>query len=303
MGGLSRQLRRAAERAALKVAAKEPPSKHQMSERVRQGMRALLGAGASALVIALVVESMGQAGILNMANARAMLAGAWIIGTAAFCVSEWIWQFRAKHRIAVAVAVSLILGVVLGALGKYESKANYELTHLVADNRPTPKNSCGDIGATDLLVFLGDGSAVVRPSKFPFTIIEMGRDRKGEPLPLLVIDKTDRGISIKTLRIFNADGKLGTKIDSDAWIDNSNFHSTKINAHQLKARDDQDQVVLDLDYINKHAVRITGVFRHPRMYPLEITPKEFLYGGGNYSIGCVIAPKARAAYFIDGPRL
>jgi hypothetical protein len=299
---ISRQVRRAAQRAtrkAKKNAVAIPPN----SGKIRQGLGAFLGAGATSGILALFLGSLAQAGILNMANAYAMLGAAWLIGTVAFCVSEWIWQFPAEHRAIIGASASVLFGIILILSACYEREANYELTHVVADNQPTPTSSCMNIDRHTFLVFLGDNSVVARESKFPFTIIEMGRDRNNNPLPLLVIDKNDRGISIKTLRIFGIDDKLGTKIDSDAWIDNSNFHSTKINPHQLIVRDDQDQEVLNVYYLNERAIKITGVFRHPRMYPFEITPTEFRYNKSHYFFGCLIAPNARSAYFIDGPGL
>jgi len=135
------------------------------------------------------------------------------------------------------------------------------------------------------------------------TLLKMGRDRLNDPLPLLIIDKNDRGISIATLRIFGNDGKLGTKIDGNAWVDNSNFHSTKINPHQLIVRDDQDQEVLNLYYINEHAVRLSGIFRHPKMDAVEITSTEIIYSKSEYLFGCINHRSTGAVYFFEGPPL
>jgi len=302
----TRRLRRLlqSQKARERAAAALPTAPQPSHTKARKLLSGLFGAGATGVGIGLAIGSFTPSGLLNMATAYAMLAGGWVATSLAIVVSEWVWEYPAKHRVLVAMASCGILGAAFIWLGHYEFEQNYEATHLVADNLPSPPSGCpaSEDYENKLLVFFGPTSVLIRPDVFPYTLIAMGRDRSGQPLPLLVIDRNGRGISIKTLRIYGSDGKLITKIDEDSPWTNSNFNSKKVSPHQLIVYDEQDQEVLNLNYINNHTVTVTGIFRHPRMAPIEVMNSKIMQDTNSVVIHC-IRNSLVSAFRFDGPQL
>src|SRR5665213_1371134 len=97
---------------------------------------------------------------------------------------------------------------------RYEHEKNFELTHLVAGNSPTPATVCASQAPDKFFVFLGGNVSVLAASGI-HTILTMGRDSNGKPLAMFSISNSDRGISITKLLIYGRDGKIITSIDSD----------------------------------------------------------------------------------------
>ena len=288
---------RAARRNNWRASWAEPP---MSSPKMSKFKKIIVGLGGPATTIAIILASLGPAGILNMATVYVMLVGAWIVGTLTIIRSEWLWEFPAKHRIAAGILGSTMLGGFILIIGLWERDTNYELTHLVAGNEPMPTSvPCVKPAQDKLVVFLGDKFAVTPVADFPHTVISMGRDRQSKPLPVLVIDKNDRGISIKKLLLYGERGTTITSIDDDAPWHNSNFRVTKVNPHRLIARDEQDQEILDLEFLNQHAIRLTGVFRHPRMLPLAIKSDIIIAGNVRMIDGACF----KGHLSVDGPPL
>ena len=185
---------------------------------------------------------------------------------------------------------------------RYEHEKNFELTHLVAGNSPTPATVCASQAPDKFFVFLGGNVSVLAASGI-HTILTMGRDSNGKPLAMFSISNSDRGISITKLLIYGRDGKIITSIDSDEYWTNSNFHSKKISPSQLLVYDDQEQEVLNVDFLNNHALKITGIFRHPKMRPLKISDLQMSFGNGNFIKGGCQTDVMGSAFRFDGPPL
>jgi hypothetical protein len=130
-----------------------PASPVRGRSRFKPWVQGFIGASGTALVIGFAIGSFGPAGLLNMMTSYVMLAAAWLIGTITIAISEWLWGFPATHRIVVGASASLLLGVALVGIGSYEAEKNYELTHLVAGNDPTPPHQCGKADEKSFLYF------------------------------------------------------------------------------------------------------------------------------------------------------
>jgi hypothetical protein len=160
-----------------------------------------ISAGGTALVVTLAIGSLSPAGLINMATAYGMLVAAWVLGILVIVFSETVWGFPVRHRVIFGVGGSLTLGLLLFSLGRYEYFQNFELTHLIADDKPTPPNRCGSPSEKTVTVILG--SNVYFAQHFPHTVIAVGVDNNNNPYPLLQIGKDADSVSVKILRIFS----------------------------------------------------------------------------------------------------
>ncbi len=227
-----------------------------------------IGAGGTAIFVALIAASLSAAGVINMATAYVCLALAWVVVTTAIVFSEVVWRFPTRHRVLVALGASSASAIFLFGLGYFEYSYHLKLTSIVAGNQPMPSTKC-PLGAKDFVVFFG--SNVANFSVFPHTIIDSGRDQNNNPFPLFVIDRIDDTmVGIHTLRLFDRSGHILTRIDhNEIWI-NSNFRSKKINSSHLLVYDDEDNEVLDLNYLNKNTMIVKGIFRRPEHVTITI---------------------------------
>lgn len=83
----------------------------------------VFSAGGTGLVLALIGISITISGATNAAAALILLVAAWVVGIAVVLVSEHVWQFQIKHRIAIAVVSAIALGVTMLGI------AWFEMTH------------------------------------------------------------------------------------------------------------------------------------------------------------------------------
>ena len=83
-------------------------------------VRVAIGAGGSALVLALVIGSLSTAGVIDMTAAWSMLAAAWMVGAIAIAISEPVWGLPTRHRIFTGTVSAVALGAALALAGVYE---------------------------------------------------------------------------------------------------------------------------------------------------------------------------------------
>jgi hypothetical protein len=88
---------------------------------------------------------------------------------------------------------------------------------------------------------------------------------------LLIIRREAAGISIDA-KCFGVDGKIIAEIRNNRFFINSNnsFRSEQPDSHTLVVYDQQDQVAIDVRYMNKRWLRVRGVFRAPNHDPVRI---------------------------------
>lgn len=136
-------------------------------------------------------------------------------------------------------------------------------TALVPDDLPSPQNICP--GPQSITLFLGsDGFG---SSAFPFIAVQVG------DVPIVTIDRGANNTIFVSADIRSADGYLLSRI-TDNKVLVLPQHATltpRINLHDLSVLDEYGNVVLDINYMNKNTIRITGILNSGG-HTVTITP-------------------------------
>jgi hypothetical protein len=79
----------------------------------------LVEAGATGLVLALIIGAFAVAGVIDMTVAIVMLAVAWFLGTAAIIISDVFRERNQRWPVVGMSAASILLAIMLSGIGKY----------------------------------------------------------------------------------------------------------------------------------------------------------------------------------------
>jgi hypothetical protein len=255
------------------------------------------------LIIAFIVASISMSGIIDVSGSYAMLFCAWIIGTGAITYYALWTNISAKKRLSSTTITWFILTAIPIGVGYYEKRKLFEDTHLVPDDKPTPESSC-PIPEGVFVVFLGNN--VSFSTAVPHTIIAMGTDIRGNPYPMLQVDRSDDGVRIRILRVFDDLGNIITRFDLDEpfWID-SNLRRKRPNSHTLIVYDDKDNEAIKLYLVNNRTLLVTGIFRRPGVKTLYVRDDGIYFDNNNpkpnVTRACV--GYAQTDYYVGGPPL
>jgi hypothetical protein len=131
---------------------------------------------------------------------------------------------------------------------------------LIPGKEPTPKTSCGDIPAGGALLTLGsedqhNGSIV---TKFPHIVLASRRN--GVDSPVVTLDRDIKGTIFVLLDIRSRDGRIIARMDSDGFVVNRNAYlEMKKDKNSLKITDEYGAEVLNVRYLNRSAISVSGV--------------------------------------------
>jgi hypothetical protein len=154
---------------------------------------------------------------------------------------------------------------------------------LTPDNKPDPPNPCpprkprppGAVG-----IYWGNSVTWLTNPKY---ILAQVNDEE-----LLSIAKTPEGISVSA-KVFSADNRIIAQIvDNKFYINRNNFFRKEQTPHSLIVYDEHADQVLNVNFLNSSAIRITGTFRHPDIPPLVITETGATMGGSGMGGVCSI---------------
>lgn len=123
-----------------------------------------------------------------------------------------------------------------------------------------------------MAIFLGNSMAYT--TSFPHTVIEVGGD------PVLVIDKTEAGIAIFA-KMFSEDGRIVAELKENQFHVNPNnyFRIERPNDHSLIVYDQRGQQALNVEFLNRFAIKLLGRFYFPPRPPIIIEEERMSYGG------------------------
>jgi hypothetical protein len=173
---------------------------------------------------------------------------------------------------------------------------------LVPASDPTPPNGCPENEGA-LIVFLGPMTATA--TKFPNYVL--GTQRAGLPddarseavtidgrayVPRMILNKNDSGNVGITVDIYDSQQNIVVSIVNNKIINISNdafdvihpdLSTLTITIKRKKER------VLDVRFLNDHAIRILGHFRYPNASDMVATEDDFNMGGNHFrgSENCV----------------
>jgi len=169
-------------------------------------------------------------------------------------------NFEIKRFGVVAFVASIGIACILGTMKwEYEWHLSQNDGVITPGNDPFPNlpSSCGGVQppANETRIYAGGNMAIVNP-RVQYYLIKFGDH------PLLSINTTDKGIGISG-DFYTSDGIAAT-MDNNHFEKNPNRTFGKLQSlHRLTVRDNWKRTVLDLEYINPHAIKVSGIFYYP----------------------------------------
>jgi len=218
-----------------------------------------------ALPLAVVAFKVGNA---VFATLCLTLAGA-VIVLAIAGHDEVAW----KRRLAVC---TVVFAADLGALlylyrVEKAEELRQQVAPLVAAALPEPVSSNCPIPRNAVGLYLGNRISVI--SEFPHVVFRAHGD------DVLRIDRQATDLVI-SFRVFNDSGTLVARLDRNTFTaTNSASHVERPDPSNLIVFDDQDTKILDVQFLNPQALKMTGILRYPGVDPIVISEKYSGQGG------------------------
>jgi hypothetical protein len=146
----------------------------------------------------------------------------------------------------------------------------------VSSNCPIPKNAVG--------LYLGNRVSVI--TEFPHVVFRAhGND-------VLRIDRAASDLLI-TFRVFNDRGALVARLNRNTFsTKNSASHVERPDVSHLNVFDDRGTQVLDVQFLNPQAIKLTGILRYPEVEPIVINEKYAGRGGSIMPQSCSTGTEA-----------
>jgi hypothetical protein len=200
---------------------------------------------------------------------------------------------RQRGTVSWRVLGTLGLIVVSGFVGRYiwntaaESELKKPIGALQPDNvQDDPSSYChgSNLPVKGMRLYVGQTLAFT--TQFPQAIVR-ATDKYG-PHDLLVIDRDKTGgIIVKHLDVFDQDGKFVVGIEDNLLnlnpLNNSGFTKTR---SRMIVRDQSNQEVLNIWYMNKSAIKILGILRYRKLGPAIFTDDQTIMGIGFSGKNC-----------------
>jgi len=213
-----------------------------------------------------------------------MLAGASVVFASAGH-EELGW----KQRVGVC---TLVFAVALGLVA-YLYRVNLarelkeQVAPLVASALASPVSSNCPIPSGAVALYLGNRVSVI--NKFPHVVFRA----RGEDV--FVIERDASGLLV-SLRVFDDRGNIVARLARNQFAAmNSASHVKRPSPSSLSVFDDRDAKVLDVQFLNPQAIKITGFLRYPGVDPIVITEKYLGRGGAIAPPACTTGVEAEFA--------
>ena len=185
-----------------------------------------------------------------------------------------------KHRFAAGALV--FVADLAALLYLYRVNAARELKEqvapLVAASLPQPVSSNCPIPKNAVALYLGNRVSVI--TEFPHVVFRAHGDNT------LRIDRVSSDLLI-TFRVFDDSGALVARLDRNTFTaTKSAAHVERPDASRLLVFDDRGTQVLDVQFLNPQAIKMTGILRYPRVDPIVISEKYTGKGGSILPQAC-----------------
>lgn len=155
-----------------------------------------------------------------------------------------------------------------------EKVADAQSGILSPDNLPLPANTCQDVPPDATFIFLGSKGNAAWFTGFPHVVV--GSKSHG---PVLSIERTNGNSIAVIFDLRSPDGKIVARMDASGYVVNrNNTLEIKKTEHNLAVVDLYGQEVLDVQYLNSHALSIRGENIEMPMFT------NGCFGGGETSI-------------------
>ena len=149
------------------------------------------------------------------------------------------------------------------------------------ETTPAIPAKCAEMIPKDaLVIFYGDNISFTQ-KRFQ-NIIRLG----GEVLLQIDREQSTGAIYISVLRVFDDRNDIIAKIDSDGFCVRNTSQKKRPDESTLVVYDHNDYEVLNIRLLNKNAIRLTGIFRRPRLPPIVISSNSVKWANLTFSGLC-----------------
>jgi hypothetical protein len=218
----------------------------------------------------------------------AFKAGNAVFATLCLCLAGAILVFAlARHeelswKNRIAVGALLFVADLASLSYLYRVNVAQELKEqvapLIAATLPPPVSSNCPIPKNAVALYLGNRVSVI--TAFPHVVFTV----HGDDVLRLDRDSSDLLISF---RVFDDRGNPVARLDRNTFVTtNSAAHVERPDASHLLVFDDRGTQVLDVQFLNPQAIKMTGILRYPGADPIVISEKYSGQGGSIMPQSC-----------------
>jgi hypothetical protein len=258
MANLTRQQRRAAERAA-KRRGQPPPRGLRLPFKWQEGV---------AIILAIAAMMLDHTVAFGLCILAAVALGIWGI------LSHEEYERGGK---SVGIIVVLAIGGVLFLFLKIQNdQRELALNEGVLEpGNDYPDHKCGALNKKWTALLIGPGLFYL--DKFPQSILKIANQ------DILTLDRVGDNLVIQTLNLFDEQGYALVSINkaiapNNFWVA-PDVRKYRPDKHTLVVFDKRATEVLRIVYLNPHAISVNGIFRYAGYSPVIITPTFFQMGG------------------------
>jgi hypothetical protein len=181
-----------------------------------------------------------------------------------------------KQRVAMCVLAAVLDLAVVSYLYKVNLARilREQVAPLDAATLPSPVSRNCPIPKGAVAIYLGNSASVV--TKFPHVVFRAHSE------DVFVIDRDSAGLLI-SFKVFDDRGNAVARLERNIFLAmNPTSHVERPSRSNLIVFDDRGSKVLDVQFLNPQAVKITGLLRYPGVDPVIISEK-YLGTGGSIS--------------------
>jgi len=198
---------------------------------------------------------------------------------------ELPWQRRIAIS-SVVFAVDLVMIIYLYRVNLTQA-LHEQVAPLVAAALSSPVSSNCPVPRGAVALYLGNTVSAV--TEFPHVVFRSG----GEDV--LVLDRNADGLVI-TFTAFDSQGKPLARLERNNFTAISPAcHVERPSASNLVVFEDRDTKLLDVQFLNPQAIKLTGILRYPTTEPIFITEKYVGKGGSILPPACTSGNDANFA--------
>jgi len=163
-----------------------------------------------------------------------------------------------------------------------------ETGYLVPDNKPTPELPDKSVPLSIFengFVAVFFGNSVALGKQFPYVVFRQHIKSDNTTEDMLVLDRKNNGIAI-TGKFFSKDGKIvASLVKNKFFINGKNYFRKEQTEHRLTIFNDEEKVVIDIQYLNRNSVLILGEYYLRNGLPINIRMDEQKFGSLIMSAG------------------
>lgn len=179
-----------------------------------------------------------------------------------------------KRIVVLFSTVWFVCGLTVLAANRLIPPAEEPKGPLVAGSSPAPMTACGGAPKDGLLMIVGK-NGVIGHGLGPFTPFRAGS------CPAVSITRTAQGLLVNAFG-YDSDNNVVYRVHDNVFnqVLGGYTKAHRPDTNSLVIAEDRKEPSLEIRYLNKNTVRISGTFRCGDSKPLRITETDAFLGGG-----------------------